>query len=336
MKFWCRWRISIAGFSSKLVNLVDSDLHDYYQDFATQTRLLAALLLGQILMAILFFFILTRQVSRLQVAQAALVDANANLRNSESTIRQSQAELATARQRLLDGIEAIPDGFALYDADDRLVISNSVLRSRFGMDGEAILPGQTFEEILRRRLAARRLPVAGGEEEAWIADRLREHRAGTTAREMRMDGDRTYRIAERRTVDGGIVTVVTDITELKEREQRLHESQEILRSLLDNVPVVVTMTDVSRRLLLLNRAAERRYDRRAIDVIGRDLLRYPAGARQIARYQQEPCAAAGNQAAADRPCLHDTGRRGRRDLDRQPHSRAERSRAGEICHPHQL
>ncbi len=263
---------AIAGFSSKLVNLVDTDLHNYYQDFATQTRLLAALLLGQILMAILFFFILTRQVSRLELAQAALVDANANLRNSESTIRQSQAELATARQRLLDGIEAIPDGFALYDADDRLVISNSVLRSRFGMDGEAILPGQTFEEILRRRLAARRLPVAGGEEEAWIADRLREHRAGTTAREMRMDGDRTYRIAERRTVDGGIVTVVTDITESKEREQRLHESQEILRSLLDNVPVVVTMTDVSRRLLLLNRAAERRYDRRAIDVIGRDLL----------------------------------------------------------------
>ena len=148
---------SIAGFSSKLVNLIDTDLHNYYQDFATQTRLLAALLLGQILMAILFFFILTRQVSRLQLAQAALVDANANLRNSESTIRQSQAELATARQRLLDGIEAIPDGFALYDADDRLVISNSVLRSRFGMEGEAILPGQTFEEILRRRMAARRI-----------------------------------------------------------------------------------------------------------------------------------------------------------------------------------
>jgi PAS domain S-box-containing protein len=264
---------SIAGFSSQLVNLIDSDLHNYYQDFATQTRLLAALLLGQILMAILFFFLMTRQVSRLQLAQAALVEANSNLRSSESTIRQNQAELATARQRLLDGIEAIPDGFALYDADDRLVISNSVLRSRFGMEGDAIQPGQTFEEILRRRLATRRLPVAGGEEEeAWIADRLREHRAGTTAREMRMDGDRTYRIAERRTVDGGIVTVLTDITESKEREQRLHESQEILRSLLDNVPVVVTMTDVSRRLLLLNRAAERRYKKRAIDVIGRDLL----------------------------------------------------------------
>ena len=49
------------------------------------------------------------------------------------------------------------------------------------------------------------MPIAGGQEEEWIADRLREHRAGTTAREMRMDGDRTYRIAERRTVDGGIV-----------------------------------------------------------------------------------------------------------------------------------
>jgi PAS domain S-box-containing protein len=139
------------------------------------------------------------------------------------------------------------------------------------MEGEAILPGQPFEEILRRRIAAKRMKIPGASEEEWIADRLREHRAGTTAREMRMDGDRTYRIAERRTADGGVVTVVTDITDSKEREQRLHESQEILRSLLDNVPVVVTMTDVSRRLLLLNRAAERRYRRRAIDVIGRDL-----------------------------------------------------------------
>jgi PAS domain S-box-containing protein len=259
----------VAIFSSEIVNLVDANLREYDLGIANQTRFLALLLLGQILTAILFFAVLTRQVSRLHVAQAALIAANEGLRRGEGTIRQSEAELATARQRLLDGIEAIPDGFALYDADDRLVICNSMMKTRFSPDDDTIAPGRTFEEILRRRLAAGRLPE--GPDENWVAERLREHHSGITAREMRMDGDRTYRILERRTIDGGVVTIVSDISELKEREQRLRESQEILRSVLDSVPVVVTMTDASRRLLLLNKAAERRYHLRAIDVIGRDL-----------------------------------------------------------------
>src|SRR5262245_20721561 len=260
----------VAVFSSDIVNLVDANLREYDLGIANQTRFLALLLLGQILTAILFFVVLTRQVSRLRLAQDALIAANENLRRGEGAIRQSEAELTMARQRLLDGIEAIPDGFALYDSEDRLVICNSVMKGRFSPDDDTIAPGRTFEEILRRRLAAGRLSSPGGSEEAWVLERLREHHSGTIAREMRMHGDRTYRILERRTIDGGIVTIVSDISELKERQQRLRESQEILRSVLDSVPVVVTMTDASRRLLLLNRAAERRYNLRSIDVIGRD------------------------------------------------------------------
>jgi len=263
--------IPVADFSRDVVNLVDANLREYDLGIASQTRFLALLLLGQILTAILFFVVLTRQVSRLRLAQGALVSANESLRHSEGTIRQNQAELATARQRLVDGIEAIPDGFALYDADDRLVICNSVMKSRFSPDADTIVPGRTFEEILRRRLADGRLPSTESLGEDWVAQRLREHHSGTTAREMRMDGDRTYRVVERRTIDDGVVTILSDITELKEREQRLRESQDILRSVLDNIPVQVTMTDASRRLLLLNRAVERRYKLRGIDVIGRDL-----------------------------------------------------------------
>jgi PAS domain S-box-containing protein len=262
----------IAAFGSALVNLVASDLRNYDLSIADQTRFLSLLLLGQILTAILFFVILARQVNRLGLAQDALVLANRNLRDSESEIRQSRSELATAQQRLLDGIEAIPDAFALYDAEDRLVVSNSVMRSAFCPDDETIVPGATFEQILRRRVAAGRVPLSPEEQEQWIAARLDEHRRGATARDIRMDGDRTFRIAERRTVDGGIVTVISDITDIKERERRLRESREILSSVLNHIPVLVTMTDASRRLMLLNRAAEQRYGVRASDAIGRDLL----------------------------------------------------------------
>src|SRR5262245_16652620 len=73
----------VAVFSSDIVHLVDANLREYDTGIANQTRFLALLLLGQILTAILFFVVLTRQVSRLRLAQAALIDANESLRRGE-------------------------------------------------------------------------------------------------------------------------------------------------------------------------------------------------------------------------------------------------------------
>jgi PAS domain S-box-containing protein len=64
------------------------------------------------------------------------------------------------------------------------------------------------------------------------------------------------------------VTIYSDISGIKEREQRLHEQQSILQSVLDHIPVAVTMTDLDSRLVLINREAEKRYQVTAEAAIG--------------------------------------------------------------------
>ncbi len=141
-------------------------------------------------------------------------------------------EVAQARRRLIDAIESISEGFALFDADDRLVLCNSrygeLLYS--GLDVE-LMAGMSFESIVRRAAEQGYIMDADGRVEEWIAERLFRHRnPGEPAVQRRSNG-RWIMINERRTEDGGTVAVYSDITELKKREEILSEKSAALEAL---------------------------------------------------------------------------------------------------------
>lgn len=140
------------------------------------------------------------------------------LKEREFALQHLAAKEQEARDRLFDAIEALPDGFVFFDADDRLEMSNSRYREIYGASGELIEPGISFEEILRRGVATGQYPAAKGREEAYIAERLSAHRNPRAPIEQELPGGRWLRILERKTRDGGTVGFRTDITELKERE----------------------------------------------------------------------------------------------------------------------
>jgi PAS domain S-box-containing protein len=177
-------------------------------------------------------------------------------------------QLRLARQQLIDGIEGLTDGFALYDADDRLVVCNEKYWILTGSEPDVVKPGTRFEDILHAHVKAGHEPSAVGREEEWIARRLAQHRDAQGTYERFVDGH-WYRFSDRPTSDGGIVTIFAQIDELKQREQRLRESQAILQSILDNIPVTVSITDRERRIVLLNREIEELYGVKLQDVIGR-------------------------------------------------------------------
>ncbi len=135
----------------------------------------------------------------------------------------------TAMLRVLSAIEAIPDGFVLFDRDDRLVMCNQSYRDLFPGDAAAaIVPGVSYAEILRGGLARGQYPEAAGREEDWIEERL-EHRAAPdgAAFEQQMSDGRWLRVLERETPDGGRAGLRIDITALKRQQQelcRLHET----------------------------------------------------------------------------------------------------------------
>lgn len=120
-----------------------------------------------------------------------------------------------AERQLTDAIEALDDGFAVFDPEDRLILSNGRYREIYRKSSDLLFHGAKFEDILRGGVARGQYPDAIGREEQWISNRLASHRAGGSVVEQKLDNGRWVRVVERRTGDGSIVGFRVDITELK-------------------------------------------------------------------------------------------------------------------------
>lgn len=130
------------------------------------------------------------------------------------------------RRTIETAVEAISDGIVLYDADDRLVLSNSRFRELYAGLGQNIVPGVSFEHVVRAALELGLHELGDRSLDVWLQHRLEEHRHPTGSHVHRHRDNRWIRVTERRTPDDGTVAVYTDITELKEREEELFAAKE--------------------------------------------------------------------------------------------------------------
>jgi adenylate cyclase len=135
--------------------------------------------------------------------------------------RNAEATAARAQRQLREAIASIDEGFALWDADDRLVILNERLREMFGKLDIELRPGVTFDEVARSLARSQVIPVALEAIDAWVQARVANHRAGHTVFQRQNSEGRWLNISETRTSDGSIVGVYMDITDLKTRERQL-------------------------------------------------------------------------------------------------------------------
>ncbi len=179
----------------------------------------------------------------------------------ESVLRRERMEKIEVQLRQV--IESISEGFSLYDAGDRLVMSNRQFRERLpsrfkSPDSEVqIRPGMPFETIIRtiareRTIVDPKLDSDAGIEEV-VAERMEQHRnpQGPFV-QQRLDGS-WIQVNEHKTEDGGTVTIYTDITELKEREAELAEKTALLETTLDQMGEGLAMFDADLDLIICNR-----------------------------------------------------------------------------------
>ena len=151
-------------------------------------------------------------------------------RTAELVEARDQAQ--SARARLDDAIEAISDGFSLYDVDDRLVVSNTRYRELLHSEDDSIMrPGTDFVTILRTAIDRGFIADAQKDKKGWLARRLERHRNPGDSHVQQYANGHWIRVSEQRTQDGGIVAVYSDITELKEREGQLAEKSAQLEQL---------------------------------------------------------------------------------------------------------
>ncbi len=125
----------------------------------------------------------------------------------------------TADLRLRDAVEAISEAFVLWDANDRLVLCNSKYQELYGLSDDLVRPGTPYSQIL----STGRRPI--------VANELQPHGlvgVGARSVEARIEDGRWLQINERRTKDGGFVSVGTDITALKQHENQLLDNERTL------------------------------------------------------------------------------------------------------------
>ncbi|NUB43322.1 PAS domain-containing protein [Fertoebacter nigrum] len=151
-----------------------------------------------------------------------VTDAPPHLTLVGATPAPASAEQALAlRQQMLDAVETLNEAFFLFDADDRLVLCNRRSKLLYPKIAELLVPGITYESILRHSLAADQLRVDDGDEDIWLAARLAERQRGDVLREEHLPDGTILRIDERRTPGGLSIAVHSDITAVKQSEQRL-------------------------------------------------------------------------------------------------------------------
>jgi len=169
-----------------------------------------------------------------------------------------EAELREAREMLQDAVESLTEGFALYDAQDRLVMCNQRYRDFNFMSADMLRPGMPWVDFIRT--GAERGQYAGteGRVEAWMEERKALRRKFCTDMEFQQSDGRWFQFSNQPTRQGGIVVTRTDITNRKEMERALRESESLVRSILEASPVPVVMVRAEDGLVIYESPASRR------------------------------------------------------------------------------
>ncbi len=165
----------------------------------------------------------------------------------EARERAERAEI-----QLQHAIDGTSEGFALFDAEDRMVLCNERFREIYADVADLYVTGARFEDIVRE--AARRGVYASDENalEGYVAERLARHGNPSGTWEQMLSNGQCVQVSERRTEDGGVVGLWTDITHLKRQEQELAQKSATLETIMQNIVQGISLVDKDLNLLAFN------------------------------------------------------------------------------------
>ncbi|MGH6975488.1 MAG: PAS-domain containing protein, partial [Stellaceae bacterium] len=165
---------------------------------------------------------------------------------------ETEHRAAAAHRRFMEAIEVVPASLMLFDRDDRIVFCNSATQRYFPTASHLLVPGTKYEELLRAHAASGYVEGIGDNFETWIADRMKKHRAGNANIIRQYQDGRWSNIVERRTSDGGLISVRNDITELKKHEKEHEAAQARLKDAIEVMPASLILYDRDEKILLRN------------------------------------------------------------------------------------
>jgi two-component system, cell cycle sensor histidine kinase PleC len=124
-----------------------------------------------------------------------------------------------AEVRLKDAIENISEAFVLWDTDSKLVLCNSKYQQFHSLPPSVCEPGTPYSLVA----TSSHEPIV----KKFVPGQIND-KSGSRSVEVQLADGRWLQINERRTKDGGFVSVGTDITALKHQEESLLKSEKTL------------------------------------------------------------------------------------------------------------
>jgi len=144
--------------------------------------------------------------------------------------------------RLRDAIETISEAFVLWNARNELVICNSNYQSLHSLPNAVIKAGTPYQDVMAAAANAEVAPQP-------VTVRQRGG-APEGSYEAQLEDGRWLQISERRTKDGGFVSVGTDITALKKHEEKLMESEKRLKATVSDLQKSRQTLEIQARQLV--------------------------------------------------------------------------------------
>ncbi len=181
-------------------------------------------------------------------------------KEQERALRESEARISEAYEILNDAIENAPAAIALYDAEDKLVAWNSMYKETFfAFNRSLVRRGTDFRAMLEEFQASGQVRTPKREDDAWLEERLLQHRSPSGIDELELRNGRWFQVRETLSRTGRITSVYTDITALKERESdlraseaKISEAYATLDDAIESAPSAIAIYDAEDRLVAFN------------------------------------------------------------------------------------
>ena len=175
---------------------------------------------------------------------------------------------SASAQLLIDAIESMEEGIALFDADDRLVLCNQTFRGVFEDSAAPVVPGATFEAMIREIATNGLVADAQEREEEWVRERLAHHRKPSGPIKQYLADGRCLQINEYRTAEAGTISIQADITNFERVEAARQVTEEHTRSIVETVIDGIITFDADGTIETFNPAAETIFGYAADEVLG--------------------------------------------------------------------
>ena len=189
-------------------------------------------------------------------------------------IAAQQRAIADKEALLRMALDNMPGAMWVVDSDFKLVMANDRYSEFYGDTNNIVKPGSSIEGILRQEAEAGLLGHDGNVSEI-VEQRLESFRSNeeTSFEDVSRDG-RNVRLTRRPTEDGFVVSIATDITDLKDAERKIIESEQHIRSLLETSNEGVWMIDNDGATLEINKSLSEILDQTDEQVKGRYLYEF--------------------------------------------------------------